>query len=87
MNKVVNIPVEVCHGAMPVHYKGIALLPGVKLSLKEAGCGVPKTQLVFTKESDGQPTKVQPIAFLENVSGGNWESEFVCPGYLKIKAE
>ena len=84
MEKVVNLPVAICYKGH--HYSGITVMSGVSVSLKPAGCGVQKTQLVFTVTETGAETKTQPIAFIENVSGGEFESSIACPSYLKIKA-
>jgi len=85
---VVSLAVEFPHGGKA--YKGVSLKQGVTLGSKPAGCGVPKTQLTFQsiKSVDGEDKLVdtieQPIAFLENVSGADFESSEVPAGYLVI---
>lgn len=73
---VVSIAVEFPFGGKA--FKGVSLKDGVTLGSKPAGCGVSKTQLTF------ENGKEQPIAFLENVSGADFESSEVPAGYLVI---
>lgn len=75
-NNVVSIAVEFPFNGR--HYKGVSLKNGVSLGSQPAACGISKTQLTFNNGVE------QPIAFLENVSGGSFDSPSSPDGYLVI---
>lgn len=76
MSGVVNIAVKFPHKGKV--YEGFTLHGGVSLELRPAGCGVPKTQLIFV---DGDEN---PVCFLEGVTGADFESGKIVKGYLQI---
>lgn len=78
MGNYVNLAVKTCHKGH--HYEGITLHPGVDISIKPAGCGVPLSQIEFAN------TQTKPLVFVEGITGGDIDAETPCPQYLQIVA-
>lgn len=76
-------PQNVINIAVPVtifghHFLGITVHPGVKMSLKDAGCGILKTQVIF------ENANIQPIVFLDGITSADFNTPNSCPLYLQI---
>ena len=76
MQKVVSLAVRFPYNGK--QYSGVSLRSGVILSIVPAACGVPKNQIVFDNASSN------PVIFIENVSGADFDSTQVPDNYLVV---